>query len=632
MCFRCVLVFIVISISLLGTGTGNATMIGIEKVNNTYLHTWNNGTIEPEIWFNLSTNLEQFANALDRFDWATYRYGIGYIENNQFTELVNNHQITNTLHWNTDNETYWTASSQFYYSAGQRRFYAGFNNSQLLNDDYMKRTAYIIPDSDFSFNEDLYFFWEFTDININGSGNYTMINYPKGIINGSSASFNFVIINQTTDILEEIPQGQILIFSPEGKPYITIWSNETDTEYIFYDSSERKLYLLRDIPDSYTAGQKIERTFYWIDAVKRSACSCAGTMYAQGIFEAPPLSGNFYFGNFTYCTDTNFTAIGYWYAVASPPCTAPCQLFWDSVPVTTYTEATPTYASAFYNPHWKVTDSSGIGYNLTANPNFLNYKNFTIGGTADGYLSHHTRLRISLGANDANAYYNVTQIDCEAPTIQAIRPANNTIITNSSVYPISIECLAHDNTQVRSLDLYTNFSGTWEVNKSVNYNRLITWYDVGWNFTANNLTENRTFGWYCNVSDSNWSAPTVTYTGVYNIITTIIAAIIPEDLGYEFAIVVGLMFNLFCLIFLAMKLDDKQYPLKIFLTVMSIFVFASTIVISSIIAGLESAAAESILNAVGSGFIIVTIVYVGYYVIDVFEKMIKRVGDTYGKK
>lgn len=139
-----------------------ASNIGCEYYNSTILKCWNNGTIENTTYYDLIGY--QFANAINRFSWANYDFGIEY--------LGREYSINRTdldFNWNTDNSTYYLLNWSKLIGVGSRQVYLEYSYKQLLNDDLVNMTLKAVTVSGFTIRNEIGLYTKMKDINLGGN-------------------------------------------------------------------------------------------------------------------------------------------------------------------------------------------------------------------------------------------------------------------------------------------------------------------------------------------------------------------------------------------------------------------------------------------------------------------------------
>lgn len=139
---RSILVFSAILI----IGLTAASDIGIEIVSynsSNYWHTWNNGKIENQSWFNYSTsqmaNGDTITDALNRMQWLTMQYGVATFNNGSPNWLATTDLNAFNVYSFSDNTSYWRLQANYSTNIG-RPASLNFIHQQHILDDYVNQT------------------------------------------------------------------------------------------------------------------------------------------------------------------------------------------------------------------------------------------------------------------------------------------------------------------------------------------------------------------------------------------------------------------------------------------------------------------------------------------------------------
>jgi hypothetical protein len=177
----------------LGIPYSQAKPIGCNWHNSTILKCWNNGTIENTTYYN---KYGQYANSLDRWNWANYMLGGYYV--NYLGDKVYYYIDFNLakLKYVTDNSSYYTAYYEYSRKISSIRIYMNYTFHQNLNDDYVNITFKF--DSKPRITIPFYLSNKIINIDINNNGDDNIINY---VVDGEILSRNLSIDWNYTDII-----------------------------------------------------------------------------------------------------------------------------------------------------------------------------------------------------------------------------------------------------------------------------------------------------------------------------------------------------------------------------------------------------------------------------------------------
>jgi len=171
-----------------------------------------------------------------------------------------------------------------------------------------------------------------------------------------------------------------------------------------------------------------------------------------------------------------------------------CTITFKDKPYNTYR----AYTSSYYTGG-VLHSGAKISAGSTTNP-----LQITTGGTYKKYIKcgiMHGTLYLGVTAGSYNSYNTVSCTDVVHPTITQISPTNNTN-TNASTYDFS--CSATDNTGIRYIDLYANFSGTYQLVSSQSYGYLT--YSATKTFSGISINNScgtpHPYNWACKARDT----------------------------------------------------------------------------------------------------------------------------------
>lgn len=197
-------------------------------------------------------------------------------------------------------------------------------------------------------------------------------------------------------------------------------------------------------------------------------------------------------------------------------------------------------------PNGNETYSNSVFINWTASTDteidpinyFVNYSNdsgtnwYSITNTMETNYTWDTTLMASLSTYRVRVYaydgYNPSgnvssasdfTIDTIYPNVSSVSPIDNYSTTSTVV---TFTCNATDNINLKNITLYTNISGTWEANETLNISGIYN--SSYWNITSIPVG---TYGWNClaydEVGNGNWGS---------NNNTLYITSVVPSSSGF----------------------------------------------------------------------------------------------------
>lgn len=241
-----------------------------------HIHTWNEnplGVNESNIWFKDKSNKpyvqffngEDWEEALDRSDWITFNYGIGYYYPSEFRILTANHLNDAEHNITTDNETFWEMNLYKCDNFGDLDYCAGWNRGQQVNDKYM-RNSFFFETDDFISPYNTSYLWGFEDIDIGSNSVTDLIRYcfmeTDFDTNLSNMFCNVTSLDNTGEFIV-YNLTQLYIYDSILEVGHDIFWNSTTEVRLRYNSGEFMLEAPMNIYEGWSGRNEIP--MYWID-------------------------------------------------------------------------------------------------------------------------------------------------------------------------------------------------------------------------------------------------------------------------------------------------------------------------------------------------------------------------------
>jgi len=252
-----ILYILLIVLVLLPSTLSSEDPIGYEIINNTYLHVWNQGQIEPNYYYE-NNCLSQISNILGE-QWETVTKYLGIYQNNQFIMYEWGSQLPCTREDNSDFETYSNNSAT-----------TEINNINLKMNSHIKTNDNMITqiyefNAPIQTNSDIWFLLESNNISIAGDQENDFLKVKK--INGEEELYN---LNNTNEIWVNSSNYQPFYFITdikEGKNILSSWNNN---DYEWKIRINKNISLFINLGKVNTTTKYFEKQ--WVDA----ACMCFG--------------------------------------------------------------------------------------------------------------------------------------------------------------------------------------------------------------------------------------------------------------------------------------------------------------------------------------------------------------------
>ncbi len=460
-----------ISISASSPNQPNYNPVGYEWIENKtdVLHIWNT---QDDYYFNASSGI-QLTNHYN--DYWTHNYFCGSRGSAEY--------CTDALPFlwsvSSDNATY--VKYEGYYANQNIEFrltyYLAVNDTNITITPHVKNKGFAPFGS-------VKFAWKMKDIRILGTPENDYFYAPQG---------NSVIPYRLNETLN-------LTYKNFSNPEIRLdelYNNVYEALQLFFDNSTNYTITVKSEPSQYNApvtlyitvpelavGQNYSTRFGWID--REAVCS-----YGVNVGEV--------FVNFSRTaeinetnTETPFNMSVMW-AKGPSLFDGQCNMYFDqSASGTSYNTIGSSYPSSsrsvFKGIEWygfsqgQQTDDD-IWYNVT----------MTCGNKHSS--SESTKAHLNGWVAGVDSFRNFSCIDTVKPSVAQVSPLNNSLQNSTTVF----KCSASDNTGLSKINLWSDWTGSWQLNETASYGNLV--YGVQANFTK--TLPDGIYMWACEAEDTN---------------------------------------------------------------------------------------------------------------------------------
>jgi hypothetical protein len=489
--------------------------IGCEQLSSSLLKCWNEGTIENTTYYNLSNF--QFANAIDRFNWTTYDYGIKI---GVFEYLLSNGK--NNYTWETDNSTYYRLSYNITYNYSRYTFQVTIINQQFLKDDYVNMTMRVKSNIQLLVNAEFFVYMKNINLSGNTSTNALYYNTTK-----------YAFLNDTTKNYTNrgVTDFEVKVGDIRNNNIRFLFDNYSTIETRKNNGFPNNNVIIKR---NYTMINQYNYDFthFWID-VEDCRWNTAYCLPLGAGIQARNTSGTP--ANYTFHPYKNagnkievqgfIIASSPWDSCPSPPLGTCYMKFLENISATQYNEI--KFATTVdRNATCDVTNTSTCSQSMFSTAQDLGAQTQTsytefFNITCDRNYTLKLRANYSTNTGRPILHYlsNIANFSCPNetgdPIPSIVYPLNNTNYTSGN-NSFNITCNAWDLYPIKNATIFSDFTGSWLSNFSwtdkkrtnaTNFTNIFNITDTIYNIGCYACDNNGYCAWSKNITINN-------YTGV----------------------------------------------------------------------------------------------------------------------